>query len=37
MIGPPSDGWLAPRFSVREKLDCGGVVWKHHPRCCDYE
>src|SRR5215469_2277339 len=29
MIGPPSDGWLAPQFSVREKLNCGAVVWKH--------
>jgi hypothetical protein len=28
-IGEPSDGWLAPRFSVREKLDNGGVVWRH--------
>ena len=32
-IGEPSDGWLAPRFSVRERLDGGGIVWKHHPRC----
>jgi hypothetical protein len=33
LIGPPSDGWLAPGFSVREKLDNGGVVWKHLVRC----
>jgi hypothetical protein len=37
MIGPPSEGWLAPRFSVRERLDCGAVVWKHHPRCAYLE
>jgi hypothetical protein len=24
------------RFAVRERLDCGSTVWKHHPRCCDY-
>jgi hypothetical protein len=36
MIGPPSDGWLAPRFCVREKLDSGHVVWKHHWRATDY-
>ena len=24
---------LVPRFSLREKLDSGYVLWKHHPRC----
>jgi hypothetical protein len=24
---------MGSRFSVREKLDGGGIVWKHHPRC----
>ena len=33
MIGPPGDGRATGvRFSVREKLDGGGVAWKHHPR-----
>ncbi len=35
-IGEPTVGWLAtPPFSVRERLDCGGIVWKHHRRCFD--
>jgi hypothetical protein len=33
MIGGPTDGWLAPPFSVRQKLDGGCLVWRHHPRC----
>jgi hypothetical protein len=37
MIGPPSDGRGTPPFSVRERLDCGGIVWRHHARCRDYE
>jgi hypothetical protein len=32
-----ADGWLAPRFCVREKLDGGYVVWRHHARATDYE
>ncbi len=33
-IGEPSDAtWRSPKFVTREKLDCGGVVWRHHPRC----
>jgi hypothetical protein len=36
MVGPPSDGWLAPRFCVRERLDGGYVVWRHHARCTEY-
>jgi hypothetical protein len=36
MIGPPTGDWRAPPFVVRERLD-GGVVWRHHPRCVDYE
>jgi hypothetical protein len=31
-IGEPTTGWGCVRFVVREKLDGGGVVWKHHPR-----
>jgi hypothetical protein len=37
IIFPPSTGWPSPRFSLKEKLDGGGIVWKHHPRCRDYE
>jgi hypothetical protein len=37
IIGPPTDGSKPPPFSVREKLDNGFVVWKHHARCWDYE
>jgi hypothetical protein len=33
MIGPPTDGSKPPPFSVREKLECGATVWRHHPRC----
>ena len=36
-IGDPSDAWMTPPFSVREKLDCGGIVWRHHRRSRDYE
>jgi hypothetical protein len=28
----PSLASYATRFIVREKLECGAVVWKHHPR-----
>jgi hypothetical protein len=31
-IGPPSEWSLGVRFAVREKLDCGAVVWRHHAR-----
>jgi len=33
MIGPPTGDWGAPPFCVREKLDGGFLVWRHHPRC----
>lgn len=33
LIGPPSTGWQSSPFSVREELDSGHVVWRHHPRC----
>jgi hypothetical protein len=33
LIGPPTDGSKPPPFSVREKLDGGHVVWRHHARC----
>ena len=32
-IGPPTGDWGGVRFSVREKLEGGHVVWRHHPRC----
>jgi hypothetical protein len=32
MTGPPSGRWGDVRFSVRERLDSGAVVWKFHPR-----
>ena len=32
MIGPATEGWARTPFSVREKLESGAVVWKHHPR-----
>jgi hypothetical protein len=31
-IGEPGDNPFGVRFSVREKLDSGGVAWKHHRR-----
>jgi hypothetical protein len=32
-IGPASSGsWHTQPFAVREHLDGGGVVWRHHPR-----
>ena len=33
-IGPAGAPRLGVQFSVREKLDTGSVVWRHHPRCC---
>jgi hypothetical protein len=30
LIGPPSDGWHSPPFVTREKLDGGGIAWRHH-------
>ena len=34
MIGPPR--WMeTPPFPVREKLDSGHVIWRHHRRCTD--
>jgi hypothetical protein len=33
-IEEPSTGtWHTPPFSVREKLDTGHVLWRHHRRC----
>jgi hypothetical protein len=32
IIGPPTGGWGAPPFAVREHLDCGAITWRHHPR-----
>jgi hypothetical protein len=34
-IGEASDysALSGTKFVVREKLDCGATVWKHHPRC----
>jgi hypothetical protein len=37
MIGPPTGAWGAPPFVVREKVDCGATVWKHHLRATGYE
>jgi hypothetical protein len=34
MIGPPTGTWVAPPFAVRERLDSGFVLWRHHPRSC---
>ena len=34
-IGEPRADWRTPRFVVREKLDGGATIWKHHPRCFD--
>ncbi len=32
-VGSPSVVGMPPVvFCVREKLDCGAVVWRHHPR-----
>lgn len=31
-IGEPTGNWGQLPFSVREKLDSGHVLWKHHPR-----
>jgi hypothetical protein len=32
-IGAPTGDWASPPFSVREKLDGGGIIWRHHSRC----
>jgi hypothetical protein len=32
-IGEPTGTRLGVRFAVRERLDSGSTVWKHHPRC----
>jgi hypothetical protein len=37
MIGPPSGTWAAPPFAVRERLEGGFAVWRHHGRATDYE
>jgi hypothetical protein len=29
--------WPPRPFIVREKLECGGIVWKHHRRATSYE
>lgn len=34
-IGEPTGDLPGVRFSVREKLDCGAVGWKHHPRATE--
>jgi hypothetical protein len=34
-IGEPTARWCGPPFAVREKLDCGYVIWRHHPRSFD--
>ena len=31
-IGPPTGECLGVRFAVREKLEGGGITWRHHPR-----
>jgi hypothetical protein len=31
LIGPPSGRWCTPPFSVREKLDGDGIVWRPSP------
>jgi hypothetical protein len=36
LIGMPTGERGAPPF-CRDRLDCGGVVWRHHRRCRDYE
>jgi hypothetical protein len=33
---PPTGGWLAPKFSVREQIDSGGTVWRHNPGLTEY-
>jgi hypothetical protein len=35
-IREPTPGWNSTPFVVRERLG-GGFVWRHHPRCRDYE
>jgi hypothetical protein len=35
VIGPPSGDWKTPPFCVREKLEGGFVVWRHHRRSTD--
>jgi hypothetical protein len=37
MIGPATGDWRRPRFVVREKLDGGLVLWRHHGRATDNE
>ena len=32
-IGEPTGNPFGVKFSVREKLEGGGVTWRHHPRC----
>lgn len=34
-IGPPTGDPFGTKFSVREKLDSGHTVWKHHARATD--
>jgi hypothetical protein len=36
MIGPATGRPTASRFAVRDRLDCGAVVWRHHWRATDY-
>jgi hypothetical protein len=31
-LGEPTGGFTTPPFAVREKLDCGAITWRHHPR-----
>jgi len=37
VIGPSGEGRATPPFCVRERLDGGYVVWRHHKRATDYE
>jgi hypothetical protein len=32
-IGEATPGWTTAPYSVRERLECGGVIWRHHSRC----
>jgi hypothetical protein len=35
-LGPATLVPQASRFVVRERLEGGGILWKHHPRSVDY-
>jgi hypothetical protein len=36
VIGPAEGTCRGVKFAIREKLDCGSLVWRHHPRATDY-